>query len=55
MSIAYMGPENVLIVSGEHIEQFKEILARGLNTAPPEKWADWIKVSDALAHVGDPS
>lgn len=35
----------------EHLEEFKEILSRGLNTAPPEKWADWIKVSDALANV----
>lgn len=38
-------------LTGESIQEFKEILSRGLNTAPPEKWADWIKVSDALANV----
>ena len=35
-------------LTGEHVEQFKQILARGLNTAPPEIWEDWIKLSDAL-------
>lgn len=38
-------------LNGEHLEQFKEILARGLNTAPPEHWADWIRVSDALSNI----
>lgn len=38
-------------LNGEHLEQFKEILSRGLNTAPPEKWADWIKISDALSNI----
>ena len=49
MSIAYMqGNSFCLMLSPKQLEQFKEILARGLNTAPPEKYPDWIALSDQL-------
>jgi len=49
MSIAYMhGTSFCLVLTPRHLEQFKEILARGLNTAPPEKYPDWIALSDQL-------
>ena len=37
-----------LKLSEGSIKEFKEILARGLNTAPPEKYPDWIALSDQL-------
>ena len=49
MSIAYMqGKSFCLMLSPRQLEQFKEILARGLNTAPPERYPDWIALSDQL-------
>jgi len=49
MSIAYMhGNSFCLMLSPRHLQEFKEILARGLNTAPPEKYPDWIALSDQL-------
>lgn len=38
-----------ITLTGRSIQEFKEILARGLNTAPPEKWKDWIGLADHLA------
>lgn len=37
-----------LDISGESLNQFREILSRALNTAPPEKWAEWVKLSDKI-------
>lgn len=37
-----------LVLSSSSIKEFKEILARGLNTAPPEKYPDWIALADQL-------
>ena len=37
-----------IILTPKQLEQFKEILARGLNTAPPEKYPDWIALADQL-------
>lgn len=49
MSIAYMqGKSFYLMLSPRHLEQFKELLSRGLNTAPPEKYPDWIALADQL-------
>ena len=49
MNIAYMqGNSFCLMLSPKQLEQFKEVLARGLNTAPPEKYPDWIALSDQL-------
>jgi len=50
MSIAIYNREALtLVLEGKEIEEFKEILARGLNTAPPEKYPDWLKLADELA------
>ena len=51
MSIAFMdtaGKVLTIVLSKKQLQQFKEILARGLNTAPPEKYPDWLKLSDQL-------
>ena len=49
MSIAYMqGKSFCLMLSPRHLQEFKEILARGLNTTPPERYPDWIALSDQL-------
>ena len=37
-----------LMLTGDSLTQFKEILARGLNTAPPEKYPDWFKLAEQL-------
>lgn len=49
MSIAYRhGTQFIMCLNAPELEQFKEILARGLNTAPPEKYPDWIALADQL-------
>ena len=53
MSITFFNRDALtLVLTGKEIEQFKEILARGLNTAPPEKFPGWIKFSDDLSKAG---
>ena len=37
-----------IVLSARSLQEFKEILARGLNTAPPEKYPDWIALADKL-------
>ena len=37
-----------IVLASKSLQEFKEILARGLNTAPPEKYPDWIALSDQL-------
>lgn len=36
------------MLSPRELEQFKEILARGLNTASPEKYPEWYALADKL-------
>jgi len=49
MSIAFRNETQfIMCLNKPELEQFKEILARGLNTAPPEKYPDWIALSDQL-------
>ena len=49
MSLVYMqGKSFCLTLSQKALIEFKEILARGLNTAPPEKYPDWIALADQL-------
>jgi len=56
MSIAIYGRDALtLVLTGKDIREFKEILARGLNTAPPEKYPDWLKLADKLSAPELPS
>lgn len=45
----------VLVILDKDVQGFKEILARGLNTAPPEKYSDWIALADSLTDPISPS
>lgn len=38
-----------ITLTGDSIKEFKEILARGLNTAPPEKYPEWLKLADKIS------
>ena len=47
MSILYNDTSYIafhLMLTEDSFKEFKEILSRGLHTAPPEKWAEWIKL-----------
>ena len=39
---------HISLVGISTIEQFESILARALNCADPQKYKDWVEVSDRL-------
>lgn len=39
---------HISLVGITTIEQFESLLARALNTADPQKNAEWVELSDAL-------
>lgn len=39
---------HISLVGTKAIEQLEEILARALNCADPQKYKDWVEVSDGV-------
>lgn len=51
ISVFTQGTQFIMCLNAPELQQFKEILDRGLNTAPPDKYPDWYLLADKLLEV----